>query len=159
VKVSEVDNYNHWEQLYAANPDAAALVDLCAPDVASLGKLNADKFVAGGYDMTPQGDQGRPRLRHARPERVRAGYLPVAVLAHAIKTNTALVPGFFNSGTHVVTAKSVDMGNGLPPVTFEQAQAFAADLAATAKYYKPWIDSLAGGGLTASMKPIAAESE
>ena len=49
------------------------------------------------------------------------GYLPVAVLAHAIKTKTALVSGFFNSGTQVVTAKSVDMGNGLPPVTFEQA--------------------------------------
>src|ERR1700675_4695177 len=57
VKVSEGDNYNHWEQLYAANPDAAALVGLCAPDVASLRKLNAangDKFVAGGYDMTPE---------------------------------------------------------------------------------------------------------
>jgi ABC-type sugar transport system substrate-binding protein len=54
VKVSAVDNYNHWEQLYAANPDAVAMVGLCAPDVASLGKLNAangDKFVAGGYDL------------------------------------------------------------------------------------------------------------
>ena len=55
MKVSAVDNYNHWEQLYAANPDAVALIGLCAPDVASLGKLNAangDKFVAGGYDLT-----------------------------------------------------------------------------------------------------------
>ena len=26
VKVSAVDNYNRWEQLYAANPDAVALV-------------------------------------------------------------------------------------------------------------------------------------
>ena len=51
VKVSAVDNYNHWEQLYAANPEAVALVGLCAPDVASLGKLNGangDKFIAGG---------------------------------------------------------------------------------------------------------------
>ena len=56
VKVSAVDNYNHWEQLYAANPEAVALVGLCAPDVASLGKLNGangDKFIAGGYDLTP----------------------------------------------------------------------------------------------------------
>ncbi len=55
VKVSEVENYNKWEQLYAANPDAVAMIGLCAPDVASLGKLNAangDKFVAGGYDLT-----------------------------------------------------------------------------------------------------------
>jgi ABC-type sugar transport system substrate-binding protein len=165
VKVSEVDNYNHWEQLYAANPDAAALVGLCAPDVASLGKLNAangDKFVAGGYDMTPQNlkaiKDGHAYVTLGQSAFVQ-GYLPVALLAHAIKTKTALAPGFFNSGTQVVTAKSVDMGNGLPPVTFEQAQALAADPAATAKYYKPWVDSLAGGGLTASMKPIAAESE
>ena len=79
VKVSAVDNYNHWEQLYAANPEAVALVGLCAPDVASLGKLNAangDKFVAGGYDLTAaqsRGHQGRPRLCLARPERLRPG--------------------------------------------------------------------------------------
>ncbi len=76
VKVSAVENYNHWEQLYAANPDAVALIGLCAPDVASLGKLNAangDKFVAGGYDLTPQNlkaVKGRPRLCHARTERL-----------------------------------------------------------------------------------------
>ena len=55
VKVSAVDNYNRWEQLYGANPEAVALIGLCAPDVTSLGKLNAangDKFVAGGYDLT-----------------------------------------------------------------------------------------------------------
>jgi hypothetical protein len=84
------------------------------------------------------------------------GYLPVALLVNAIKTKAALGPGFFNSGTQVVTAKSVDMGNGLPPVTFEQTQALAADLTATAKYYKP---SLAGNGLLASMKPIATEPD
>jgi ABC-type sugar transport system substrate-binding protein len=165
VKVSEVDNYNHWEQLYAANPDAAALVGLCAPDVASLGKLNAangDKFVAGGYDMTPQNlkaiKDGHAYVTLGQSAFVQ-GYLPVALLVDAIKTKTPLGPGFFNAGTQVVTAKSVDMGNGLPPVTFEQAQALAADPAATAKYYKPWTDSLKGNGLTASMKPIASESE
>lgn len=165
VKVSEVDNYNHWEQLYAANPDAVALVGLCAPDVASLGKLNAangDKFVAGGYDMTPQNlkaiKDGHAYVTLGQSAFVQ-GYLPVALLVNAIKTKTTLGPGFFNAGTQVVTAKSVDMGNGLPAVTFEQAQALAADPAATAKYYRPWIDSLTAQGLAAAMKPIAAESE
>ncbi len=165
VKVSAVDNYNHWEQLYAANPDASALIGLCAPDVASLGKLNAangDKFVAGGYDMTPQNlkaiKDGHAYVTLGQSAFVQ-GYLPVALLVNAIKTKTALGAGFYNSGTQVVTAKSVDMANGLPPVTFEQAQAMAADPAATATYYKPWVESLAGKGLTASIKPIAAESE
>ena len=165
VKVSAVENYNHWEQLYAANPDAVAMIGLCAPDVASLGKLNAangDKFVAGGYDMTPLNlkaiKDGHAYVTLGQSAFVQ-GYLPVALLVHAIQTKTALAPGFFNSGTQVVTAKSVDMGNGLPPVTFEEAQALAADPAATAKYYKPWIDSLAGNGLMAAMKPISDESE
>jgi ABC-type sugar transport system substrate-binding protein len=165
VKVSAVDNYNRWEQLYAANPDAAALIGLCAPDVASLGKLNAangDKFVAGGYDMTPQNlkavKDGHAYVTLGQSAFVQ-GYLPVALLVNAIKGKTALPPGFFNSGTQIVTAKSVDMGNGLPPVTFEEAQALAADPAATAKYYKPWTASLSGGAVAASMKPISAESE
>jgi len=51
------------------------------------------------------------------------------------------------------------MGNNLPKITFAQAQALASDPKATAAYYKPWIESLAGDGLTAGMKPIAAESE
>jgi ABC-type sugar transport system substrate-binding protein len=165
VKVSAVDNYNRWEQLYAANPDAVALVGLCAPDITSLGKLNAangDKFVAGGYDMTEQNlkavKDGHAYVTLGQSAFVQ-GYLPIALLVNAIKGKKPLDPGFFNAGTQIVTAKSVDMGNGLPPVTFEQAQAMAADPAATAKYYKPWTDSLAKGAFAASMKPIAAESE
>jgi ABC-type sugar transport system substrate-binding protein len=165
VKVSAVDNYNRWEQLYAANPDAVALIGLCAPDITSLGKLNAangDKFVAGGYDMTEQNlkaiKDGHAYVTLGQSAFVQ-GYLPVALLVNAIKGKKALAPGFFNAGTQIVTAKSVDMGNGLPPVTFDQAQAMAADPAATAKYYKPWTDSLAGGAIMGSMKPIAAESE
>jgi ABC-type sugar transport system substrate-binding protein len=165
VKVSAVDNYNRWEQLYAANPDAVALVGLCAPDITSLGKLNAangDKFVAGGYDMTEQNlkaiKDGHAYVTLGQSAFVQ-GYLPVTLLVNAIKGKKPLDPGFYNAGTQIVTAKSVDMGNGLPPVTFEQAQAMAADPAATAKYYKPWTDSLAKGSIAASMKPIAAESE
>ena len=52
------ENYAAWEALLAANPDAVALVGLCAPDMASLGKLQAanprQPFVAGGYDLTAE---------------------------------------------------------------------------------------------------------
>jgi hypothetical protein len=34
VKVSEVENYNRWQQLYAAN-ETIAMIGLCAPDIAS----------------------------------------------------------------------------------------------------------------------------
>ncbi len=144
VKVSEVDNYNHWEQLYAANPDAVALIGLCAPDVASLGKLNAangDKFIAGGYDLTEQNlaaiKEGHAYVTLGQSAFVQ-GYLPVALLVDAIKQQEDARAGLLDSGTQIVTADSVDMGNGLPAVTFDEAQAMAADPAATAAYYKPW---------------------
>lgn len=165
VKVSEVDNYNQWEQLYAANPDAVALVGLCAPDIASLGKLNAaagDKFVAGGYDLTEQNlaaiKGGHAYVTLGQSAFVQ-GYLPVALLVNAIKSKKAMAPGFYDSGTQVVTAGSVDMGNGLPAVSYDQAQSMAADPAATATYYKPWTQTLTADMLNAAPKPIAAESE
>jgi ABC-type sugar transport system substrate-binding protein len=165
VKVSEVDNYNQWEQLYAANPDAAALVGLCAPDIASLGKLNAangDKFVAGGYDLTEQNlaaiKGGHAYVTLGQSAFVQ-GYLPIALLVNAIKNKKTLAPGFYDSGTQIVTADSVDMGNGLPAISYDQAQAMAADPAATATYYKPWTATLTADMLNAAPKPISAESE
>ncbi len=85
VKVSEVENYNRWEQLYAANPEAVAMIGLCAPDIASLGKLNAangDKFVAGGYDLTEPNlkaiQDGHAYVSIGQSAFVQ-GYLPVAL--------------------------------------------------------------------------------
>ncbi len=165
VKVSAVDNYNQWEQLYAANPDAVALVGLCAPDIASLGKLNSengDKFVAGGYDLTADNlaaiKGGHAYVTLGQSAFVQ-GYLPVALLVNAIKNKKTLGPGFYNSGTQIVTADSVDMGNGLPPVGFDQALSMAADPTATAAYYKPWTQTLTADMLNAAPQPISAESE
>lgn len=166
VKVSAVENYNHWEQLYAANPDAVAFIGLCAPDVASLGKLNAangDKFVAGGYDLTAD-NLSAVKAGHAYVTLGQSafvqGYLPIAMLASAVKHKTTLPVGFFNSGTQVVTADSVDMGNGLPPITFTHLQTLAGSPEETAKYYRPWSEHVIGAdGTVAGIQPIAAESQ
>jgi len=165
VKVSAVDNYNHWEQLYAANPDAVAMVGLCAPDVASLGKLNAangDKFVAGGYDLTSE-NLAAIKDKHAYVSLGQSpfvqGYLPVVLLVDAIKSKKPTPIGFYNSGTQVVTADSVDMANDLPKQTFAQLQALAADPKATAAFYKPWSTKQVGPDGPPGMQPVAAESE
>ncbi len=165
VKVSEVENYNRWEQLYAANPDAKALIGLCAPDIASLGKLNAangDKFIAGGYDLTEQNlaaiKGGHAYVTLGQSAFVQ-GYLPIALLANAAKNGKPLEVGFYDAGTQIVTADSVDMGNGLPAISFDEAQRLAADPAATAAYYKPWIDTLTADVLNAKPLPITAEAE
>ena len=70
------------------------------------------------------------------------GYLPIAILANAIKAKTVPGPGFYNSGTQIVTADSVDMGNGLPAISYDEALKLAGDPAATAAYYKAWTESL-----------------
>ena len=100
VKVSAVDNYNHWEQLYAANPDVVAMIGLCAPDIASLGKLNAahgDKFVAGGYDLTGENlaaiKGGHAYVSIGQSPFVQ-GYLPVVLLVEAIKAKKPTPTGF-----------------------------------------------------------------
>jgi ABC-type sugar transport system substrate-binding protein len=165
VKVSAVDNYNRWEQLYGANPEAVALIGLCAPDVTSLGKLNAangDKFVAGGYDLTELNlkavKEGHAYVTIGQSAFVQ-GYLPVALLVNAIKGGKKLSAGFYNAGSQIVTADKVDMGNGLPSVSFDEAQKLAADPAATAAYYKAWTTTLTADMLSATPKPISAESE
>jgi ABC-type sugar transport system substrate-binding protein len=165
VKVSAVDNYNHWEQLYAANPDAVAMIGLCAPDIASLGKLNAangDKFVAGGYDLTAE-NLAAIKAGHAYVSLGQSpfvqGYLPVVLLVDSIRNKRPLPVGFYNSGTQIVTANSVDMGPGLPRVTFDQLQKLAANPKATAEFYKPWTKTVTGVATPPGMQPIAAESE
>ena len=67
------------------------MIGLCAPDVASLGKLNAangDKFVAGGYDLTEQNleaiKDGHAFVTIGQSAFVQ-GYLPIALLVNAIK--------------------------------------------------------------------------
>ena len=165
MKVSAVENYNHWEQLYAANPDAKAMIGLCAPDVASLGKLNAatgDKFIAGGYDLTEENlaaiKDGHAYITLGQSAFVQ-GYLPIAILVNAIKTKTVPGPGFYNSGTQIVTADSVDMGNGLPAVSYDEALKMAGDPAATAAYYKAWTKTLTPEFLAKAPAPVSAEGE
>jgi ABC-type sugar transport system substrate-binding protein len=165
VKVSAVDNYNHWEQLYAANPEAVAMIGLCAPDIASLGKLNAangDKFVAGGYDLTAENlaaiKGGHAYVSLGQSPFVQ-GYLPIVLLVDSIRNKTPLPAGFYNAGTQVVTANSVDMGPGLPSVTFDQLEKLAADPKATAEFYKPWTKTVTGVPTPPGMQPVEAESE
>jgi ABC-type sugar transport system substrate-binding protein len=164
VKVSEVENYNKWQQLYAANPDAVAMIGLCAPDIASLGKINAengDKFVAGGYDLTEpnlKAIQDRHAYVSIGQSAFVQGYLPIALLVNSIKNDKPLEVGFYDAGAQIVTADSVDMGNGLPAISFEEAIRLAGDPAATAEYYKPWTEKVAADP-TAGMQPIAAEAE
>lgn len=166
VKVSAVDNYNHWEQLYAANPDAVAMIGLCEPDLASLGKLNAahgDKFVAGGYDLS-EANLAAIRGGHAHAAIGTSpfvkGYLAVVLLEQAIKAKRPTPEGgFYDSGIQLVTTNGATMGHGLPDLTLDKLIALSKDPAATAEFYKPWSTSVLAADTPPGLLSIAAESE
>jgi ABC-type sugar transport system substrate-binding protein len=168
VKVAANENYAAWEALLAANPDAKALVGLCAPDIASLGKLqaaNKDKpFVSGGYDLTAENlaeiKNGNAYVSLGQTPFMQ-GYLPVKMLADTVRKNTTVdlsQGGFLDAGTEIVTADSVTEPYNLPPLTCAELEALAASPEKTKEYYQPLIDNQIANW-TSLVEPIANESK
>ncbi len=168
VKVAANENYAAWEALLAANPDAKALVGLCAPDIASLGKLQAANastpFISGGYDLTGENiaelKAGTAYVSLGQTPFMQ-GYLPIKMLADKIRGNTSVdfaAGGFLDAGTEIVTADSVQEPFGLPPLTFAQLEELAASPAKTREYYQPLVDGQIADWAS-KIEPIANESK
>lgn len=168
VKVAANENYAAWEALLAANPDAKALVGLCAPDIASLGKLqaaNKDKpFVSGGYDLTAENlaeiKNGNAYVSLGQTPFMQ-GYLPVKMLADTVRKNTTVdlsQGGFLDAGTEIVTADSVTEPYDLPAMSFADLEALAASPEKTKAYYAPLIANQIANW-TSLVEPIANESK
>lgn len=168
VKVAANENYAAWEALLGANPDAKALVGLCAPDIASLGKLQAANagtpFVSGGYDLTAENlaelKNGNAYVSLGQTPFMQ-GYLPIKILADTIR-GTATVDlsagGFLDAGTEIVTADSVQEPFDLPPLTFAELEELAASPEKARAYYQPLVDGQIANWST-SIEPIANESK
>jgi ABC-type sugar transport system substrate-binding protein len=168
VKVAANENYAAWEALLAANPDAKALIGLCAPDIASLGKLQAANastpFVSGGYDLTAENlaeiKSGNAYVSLGQTPFMQ-GYLPVKILADTIrKTSTVDLSkgGFLDAGTEIVTADSVQEPFDLPPLTFSELEALAASPEKAREYYQPLVDGQIADWAS-KIEPIANESK
>ena len=168
VKVAANENYAAWEALLAANPEAVALVGLCAPDVTSLGQLqeaNPDKeFVSGGYDLTAENlaqiKAGNAFVSLGQTPFMQ-GYLPVKMLADVIRGDVDVdlsEGGFLDAGTEIVTADSVEEPFDLPPLTFEELEELAASPEATREYYQPLVDGQIANWAE-NIEPIENESQ
>ena len=70
--------------------------------------------------------------------------MPVLMLVDSLRNGVPLEPGFIDSGTQIVTADSVDMGNGLPLIGFDELLNLSADVEANRTFYKPWSDCVNG---------------
>ncbi len=165
VKVQPNENYAAWEALLTANPEAVALIGLCAPDVASLGKLqgaNTDKeFVSGGYDLTAENlteiKEGRAYVSLGQTPFMQ-GYLPVKMLADAVREDIDLsAGGFLDAGTEIVTADSVEEPFDLPPLTFEELEEIAASPERAREYYQPLVEGVIADWQD-NLEPIENES-
>ncbi len=165
VTVDPASNYAAWESLLAANPDAVALIGLCAPDLASLGPLqeaNPDSdFVAGGYDLTEDNlaaiQDGFADVAIGQTPFMQ-GYLPVYMLVDALRNGTELELSFVDAGTEIVTADRVIEPFGLPELTFDELLELAASPEAAREYYQPLVDGVIAEWQD-SVEPIEAESE
>ncbi len=168
VKVAANENYAAWEALLSANPDAKALVGLCAPDIASLGKLQAANastpFVSGGYDLTAENlaeiKNGNAYVSLGQTPFMQ-GYLPVKMLADTIRGTTTVdlsAGGFLDAGTEIVTIDSVQEPFDLPPLTFEELEALAASPEAARTYYQPLVDGAIADWAN-NVEPIENESK
>ena len=166
VKDDATENYANWERLYAANPDAVAMVGLCAPDVTSLGKLRSQygaEFVAGGYDLTPSNLQqikdGNAFVTMGQTPFVQ-GYLGVKAIVDHLRDGTPLEQSFIDTGTSVVTRDNVELPYGLPGITFEELLELESDPQKAYAFYKPLFDE--GGALAdwgSNVQPLSAEAE
>jgi ABC-type sugar transport system substrate-binding protein len=168
VKVAANENYAAWEALLSANPDVKAMVGLCAPDVASLGKLqaaNPDKpFVSGGYDLTAENlaeiKAGNAYVSLGQTPFMQ-GYLPVKMLADAIRGQTSVdlsKGGFLDAGTEIVTADQVQEPYDLPALTFAQLEELAASPAKARAYYEPLVKNQIASWSTL-LEPIENEAK
>lgn len=165
VKVDAAENYAKWEGLLSANPDAVALIGLCAPDIASLGKLKKANpnapFIAGGYDLTAENlaaiESGDAQVSIGQTPFMQ-GYAPVYMLVDAIRNGIDIgSPAFLNAGTEIVTETSVEQPFNLPPLTFAELLEISASPEASRAYYQPLVDGVIKNWQS-ELKPIGDES-
>lgn len=165
VKVDAAENYAKWEGLLSANPDAVALIGLCAPDIASLGKLkkaNPDApFIAGGYDLTAENlaaiESGDAQVSIGQTPFMQ-GYAPVYMLVDAIRNGIDIAsPAFLNAGTEIVTQNSVQEPFDLPPLTFAELVEISASPQLSREYYQPLVEGVIPNWQS-ELKPIGDES-
>lgn len=165
VKVDAAANFAAWQGLLAANPDALAMVGLCAPDVESIGKVNKaannTKTIGGGYDLTTGNLEalanGSAHISLGQTPFIQ-GYAPVYILVDSIRKGIKInKPSFLNSGTEIVTATSVTEPFKLPALSFKDLQAMSASKTQTRKYYEPVVKGYIKDWKK-NLKPVSDES-
>jgi ABC-type sugar transport system substrate-binding protein len=108
------ENYNAWNNLLKAHPDAVAYLGAGAQDSVSLARLHASSdrdFLAGACDLDPAALEGLKNgdlFAISSPEHWLKGYIALRLLAEHAQEGTDLPTGWWNPGELLVTADNVD---------------------------------------------------
>ncbi len=165
TKLDNTENYNIWDSLATANPDAVAMIGLCSldpPNMAQVKERGDYEWLAGGYDLetpTLEAIQDGLLTVSAGQQPYLQGYLPVLALVQEIRDGTH-ISGWLEVPTDIVTAENVE--DFMPRESDAQVQRdfyaayiaeHFADLQAAAR---PYDDLKAAPGATASPEATPA---
>jgi ribose transport system substrate-binding protein len=107
-------NFNAWQGIVKAHPDAIAFLDpgdQAAVSLARIQQQTGKKLLVGGADVDPIALQAVKDGRVyalADPEHWLKGYIAIVLLAREARDGTALPKGWWNPGASLVTSKNID---------------------------------------------------
>ncbi|HEY1389323.1 MAG TPA: sugar ABC transporter substrate-binding protein [Ktedonobacterales bacterium] len=128
-------NYNAWNNLVNAHPNALAYLGVGDQDSVSLAKIktaNNGKYLTGAFDLndaTIQAVKDGVNFGLLDPYHFMKGYVAMRLLIEHALNGTAIPEGWWNTGHLMVDQTNVD-----------QIIARQASLDAKGAYYKPIID-------------------
>jgi ABC-type sugar transport system substrate-binding protein len=108
------ENFNAWNNLLKAHPDAVAYLGAGAQDSVSLARLHESSgrdFLAGACDLDPAALEGLKNghlFAISSPEHWLKGYIALRLLAQNAQDGEELPKGWWNPGELLVTADNVD---------------------------------------------------
>jgi ABC-type sugar transport system substrate-binding protein len=108
------ENYNAWNNILKAHPDAVAYLGAGAQDSVSLARLHADSdrdFLAGACDLDPAALEGLKNghlFAISSPEHWLKGYIALRLLAANAQDGEELPKGWWNPGELLVNSENVD---------------------------------------------------
>jgi ABC-type sugar transport system substrate-binding protein len=107
-------NYQAWQGIVKAHPNAIAYIDPGDQAVVSLARIEKQtgkNLLVGGADVDPAAleaiKDGRAYAL-ADPEHWLKGYIAIALLARQARDGTKMPQGWWNPGGAIITAKNVD---------------------------------------------------
>ena len=114
VGTEPTDNYNHWNDLVKAHPNAVAYMEPGDQGAVSFGRISKQTgkhYLVGACDVDPEALQAvKSGYVYALgdPQHFLKGYVAIALLADNATGKPKLPEGWFNPGSGIVTSANVD---------------------------------------------------